>query len=337
MLRWTVLAGLTLAAPVAADVIVFDPADLPGGARITEANALASAGDPKAIKPAVETLKDDKSVSSGRDRQVKDAARTVGLFGYTPAGDDLVRLLSNESLGPTARDEILIALARLNDKKLAPLLQKQLNSYRSIAARSHAARALVEMDEHAAEARTFLLAELENHLAELDDERQFLGGVREVLATTADQELADAVAALAERQTSDEVKSTLAKLAGAMRTNLKPLGELVAIAEDNTLAKKDDRYAALAALAERGTPAEIPTLLALKPWDLAEPDADVQRYVLRQQIATAVGRIQARHWQQLQSSNTPLVTNVLRRLEEQHGDPPLQNRPGSRVPRVIVR
>jgi HEAT repeat protein len=339
MFRLTLLSALTLAAPAMAEQVfigVGSSREMPAsGAKLAEVNSLAAVGDPKAIRPAVEGLKNESTDTFARDRQLKDSVRVIGLFGYAPAANDLVPMLQNQQFGPTVRDEVLIALGRMNDKKLIPVLKRELTSYRSLTSRSYAAKALVAYGEP--EGRPFLLAELQNHLDELDNPRQFLTGVRDVMKSMADQELADAVAAMADKQKTETAKTNATSLAGAMRINLKPIVEIVAIAQDNAWAKKDDRYAAITALAERGTPAEIPAMLALKPWDAVETDAPMQRHDLRQRIATAVGRIQARHWQQLSESNTPLVTNAQRRLEDLHGDPPLQIRPGGRVPRPLIR
>lgn len=310
-------------------------AEIPAStAKITEVVGLAAVGDPKAIRPAVETLKTDLPDSINKDRLLKDAVRTIGLFGFTPGAESMLPLLENQQIGPTVRDEVLIALSRMNDKKLIPVLKRELSSYRSLTARSQAARALVEFGEP--EGRPFLLAELQAHLEELDNPRKFRTGVRDVLKAMADQELTDAVAAMADQQKTETQKTNVASLVSAMRLNLKPMAEVIAVVQDTAWTKKDDRYAALTILTERGTPAEIPALLALKAWDAVEgADPAQQRYDLRSRAATAVGRIQARHWQKLQESNTPLVTSPQRRLEELHGDPPIQLRPG-RVPRAGI-
>lgn len=306
---WLAVAIFLACAPVQARIVISTKKMTDRQVVLTD--QLTDAGDPKAIDQAGQLLAraDHMGNSPDRDQLIRQGLTTLGAFRYKPAEKMILGLLSNRQMSDEIRDAALIALAGLHDPGTIPRLKTEAASLdHSELARCEAWRALLDMGE--AIGREKLLEEYKSRytIAHPSTGR----GVRDVLPKMNDAELIKSLSDFANDPAMKEHKSFVNDMVKQMKLNSE-VDKLLKIAQSTKVGAAGQRFPAIDAIGEFGTPEMIPDLLKLKAFD-GQSATVMQTESVQVNGAKAIGRIQQRYCEELQKRGKPFVTDAEARI-----------------------
>jgi HEAT repeat protein len=277
---------------------------------------LAKIGDPAPLPMFIAFLNEAAAQPKAPPEAIAVAIEAVGDFADKRSLVALRKLAVHPELDQKTVVLVLTALAKIGDPADAEMLVKRIKD--DTIPWMNANRIAGSLANHGNEAaREFLVEEYRAYLRDLEnsDQRNSDPNLYATLGHLTDPVIREKLEALIPEQRRPTAKRNIETLIDWMAFNRMSPERLLNLAPDTS---QQSRGAAIGALAEVGTPDQIPALMSIQPLDMDSELDDTAQTAIRHLAAATVYRIQQRHADAIAKSGNKFVQGVEEKLRETH-------------------